>query len=479
MASKRDQLQSYQFVLQRMMHALVLRETDPEHPPFRRGVIGMLAGIGIAVLALAGVAVYGQISPGGKQSWRSGDSVIVEKETGTRYVFRGGVLYPTANYASALLLGDKYSKPVMVAQKSLLGVPRGPRIGISNAPDSLPVKDRLLGGGWSLCAQPRVDDSGSPAVRSVLLVGREPGAARPVDDAALLVADSSGRRYLLWHGYRHVIQDQATVAAALALDSESWLRAAPAWLDVIPSGPALGPIDVPEAGKASKLLRPGRTGSLYVVQTSTGQGQYYLLLRDRLLPISSLRYDIQRSAPVTRQAYPGVLPEAIPLDAAVVARVSGGVTAQGGVASQADSDLPSTRPSFVQPPSSTASVCARFTSSGFRPALTIAGTLPTAGKAGATTGRGPGGLPLADVVVVPPGHGAVVESMAAPGQPAGSGALSFVSDLGRRYQLANRDVLGVLGYDQPPTVRLPAELVSRIPAGDPLDPQAATRPLGP
>lgn len=480
MASKRDQLQSYQFVLQRMMHALVLRETDPEHPPFRRGLIGLLAGAGIAVLALAAVGVYGQISPGGKQSWRTGDSVIVEKETGTRYVFRSGVLYPAANYTSALLLGNKYSKPVMVAQKSLLGVPRGPRVGISDAPDSLPAKDRLLGGGWSLCAQPRVDEAGNPTVRSVLLVGRGPDAARPVDDAALLVVDPSGRRYLVWHGYRHVIQDQPTVAAALALDSESWLPAASAWLDVIPSGPALGPLDVPGAGKASALLRPGRTGALYVVQTSTGQGQYYLLLLDRLLPISSLQYDIQRSAPVTRRAYPGVLPEAIPLDASVVAQVSGGRTAQGGTAvGQADSDLPLTRPSFVKPPSSTASVCARFGSGGFRPAFTIADTLPTAGKAGATSGRGPGGLPLADVVVVPPGHGAVVESMAAPGQPAGSGALSFVSDLGRRYQLADRKVLGVLGYDQPPIVRLPAELVTRIPAGDPLDPEAATQPLGP
>jgi len=96
-----------------------------------------------------------------------------------------------------------------------------------------------------------------------------------------------------------------------------------------------------------------------------------------------------------------------------------------------------------------------------------------------TTGRGPGGLPLADVVVVPPGQGAVVESMASSGQPAGSGALSFVSDLGRRYQLASRDVLGVLGYDRPPVVRLPAELVSRLPAGHALDPEAATSPIGP
>lgn len=498
MASKRDQLQSYQFVLQRMMHALVLRQTDPEHPPFRRTNIALLVGIGLAVLALAAAGVYGMISPGGKRTWQSGDRVLVEKETGTRYVYRNGVLYPTANYTSALLLLSSGSsadgtagEPVEVSQNSLLDVPRGPLVGIAGAPDSLPPQDRLLGGDWSLCAQPQVDEAGDPVARSVLLVGREPAGTRPVDAAALLVVGPDGGHHLLWRGHRHRIEDDATVAAALALDGESRLRVPQAFLDVIPSGPPLGPITVPDAGSPSELLRPGRVGELYVVQTSSGQGQYYLLLRDRLMPITALQYDIQRSAPATRRAYPGATPEAIPLDPAVVADVStaGGTRTE---ADQTDASLPPTRPSFARS-SSTDSVCALFAGGGFQPGFVLASRSPgepkgpgaaeagqvNAGETGVTTGRGPDGLPLADVVVVPPGHAAVVESMAAPGQPAGSGALSFVSDLGRRYQVAGPDVLGVLGYEDPPVIRLPSELVTRIPAGDPLDPDAAALPLGP
>ncbi|TDO57315.1 type VII secretion protein EccB [Kribbella sp. VKM Ac-2571] len=471
MASKRDQLQSHQFVQQRLTHALLLRETDPEFPPFRRGIVAMLIGIGLAVLALAGAGVYGQLSPGGKTSWKSGDRVIVEKETGTRYVYRDGVLYPAANYVSALLLANKYSAPLMVSAKSLLGVPRGQRVGIPDAPDSLPAKSRLLGSGWSLCARPGVDSAGSAIVRSVLLVGTEqPGAA--VD--SLLVVGPDGRRYLIWRGYRHLIQQQATVAAALALNNEAWLPVPSVWLDLVPSGAPLGPISVPGAGTQSGLLRPGRIGTLYVVQTSTGQGQYYLLQRDRLLAISSLQYDVQRTAPVTREAYPGSVPEAVRLDPAVVAQVAGGVST-----ATTDSALPATRPTFARPESSGDSVCAVFSDGEFRPRFTLAGSLPSAGDAGVTTGRGIGGLALADAVVVQPGYGAVVEAMASPAQPAGSGALSFVSDLGRRYQLASHDVLGVLGYDQPPVVRLPAELISRLPAGHALDPDAATYPIGP
>ncbi|WP_350279085.1 type VII secretion protein EccB [Kribbella sp. HUAS MG21] len=471
MASKRDQLQSHQFVQQRMTHALLLRETDPEHPPFRRGIIAMLVGIGLAVLVLAGAGVHGQLSPGGKTSWKAGDRVIVEKETGTRYVYRDGVLYPAVNYVSALLLANKYSQPLMVSAKSLLGVPRGQRVGIPDAPDALPAKGRLLGGGWSLCAKPGVNAAGSRVVRSVLLVGTEQSGTQA---DALLVVGPDGRRYLIWRGYRHLIQQQATVAAALALNNEAWLQVPAVWLDLVPSGPPLGPISVPGAGAPSALLRPGRVGTLYVVQTSTGQGQYYLLQRDRLVAISSLQYDVQRTAPVTRKAYPGSVPQAVPLDPAVVAQVSGGMST-----TSTDAALPATRPTFARPESAGDSVCAVFSGGEFRPRFTLASSLTAAGDAGVTAGRGPGGLPLADMVVVPPGHGAVVESMASPGQPAGSGALSFVSDLGRRYQLASRDVLAVLGYDNPPVVRLPAELVSRLPAGHALDPAAAAYPIGP
>ncbi|MGC1210368.1 MAG: type VII secretion protein EccB, partial [Micromonospora sp.] len=48
-----------------------------------------------------------------------------------------------------------------------------------------------------------------------------------------------------------------------------------------------------------------------------------------------------------------------------------------------------------------------------------------------------------------------------------------VTDLGRRYVLADRAVLGMLGYPDVQPVRLPAGLVSLVPAGSPLDPSAA------
>ncbi|MER7475940.1 type VII secretion protein EccB, partial [Micromonospora sp. NPDC000018] len=74
-------------------------------------------------------------------------------------------------------------------------------------------------------------------------------------------------------------------------------------------------------------------------------------------------------------------------------------------------------------------------------------------------------------VVVEPGRGAVVESVAAPG--ASGGAVSVVTDLGRRYVLAGGEVRGMLGYRDVRPLRLPAGLVSLVPAGATLDPAAA------
>ncbi|MGY0003856.1 type VII secretion protein EccB, partial [Micromonospora sp. I033] len=63
------------------------------------------------------------------------------------------------------------------------------------------------------------------------------------------------------------------------------------------------------------------------------------------------------------------------------------------------------------------------------------------------------------------------ESVAAPG--ATGGAVSVVTDLGRRWVLAGAEVPGMLGYAGVHPVRLPAGLVSLVPAGSPLDPAAA------
>ncbi|WP_436525298.1 type VII secretion protein EccB [Actinoplanes sp. HUAS TT8] len=76
-------------------------------------------------------------------------------------------------------------------------------------------------------------------------------------------------------------------------------------------------------------------------------------------------------------------------------------------------------------------------------------------------------IPSTDTVYVPRGRGAVVASP--------TGAVHLVTDDGRGFPLASRDLLPRLGYPEVNPVTVPAELLALLPAGPLLDPEAAGR----
>jgi hypothetical protein len=80
----------------------------------------------------------------------------------------------------------------------------------------------------------------------------------------------------------------------------------------------------------------------------------------------------------------------------------------------------------------------------------------------------PGGV-QADFVYVARGKGALAVAAASPDAPAGSGTVSIVTDTGRRYPVAGRDLLGRLGYGDVPPRQVPAQLIALLPQGPPLD----------
>ncbi|WP_409464314.1 type VII secretion protein EccB [Amycolatopsis sp. GA6-003] len=474
MASKRDQLQAYQFLVQRAISALVTRETDPEQPPFRRSGAAAFAGVALAIVSLACAGVYGMIVPGGNDSWRGQAAVLVEKETGTRYVYQSGRLYPVANYASALLALGQHAETQQVSGNSLAGVPRGPRIGIPDAPDALPGPDRLRTGSWSLCSAPASDSAGSAIQESVLLAGAEPGGGTGLADEALPVQlVSTGDRYLLWHGYRHKIADYGTVGTGLALTAASWARAGQAWLDVVPEGAPIGPLPTAQAGRPSSAV-PGRsdvvTGSLLAVHTAGGGQQYYVAEPDALRPITELQYEIELAdAQLARTAYSGAPPRALPLAPAeaAAARQLDPVPATADAA-------PVARPRLARLSDQDATLCAVYAPGASAPRLIVGPELPPENQLLSTAGRSAAGTPLADRVYVPSGSAVLVEAM--PSAQAASGTLTLVTDLGRRYPLARPDVAKTLGYPSAAPVRLPGGLVARLPEGPGLDPASAMRP---
>lgn len=464
MPTRQDQLHSYQFMIQRVVAALVMRDTDPPQSPFRRTAGATVAGVMVAALALAAVAVYGVISPGGGRSWRTGNAVIVEKESGARFVYRDGKLHPVANYASALLiLGSATPRTVLVSRNSIAGVPRGTPLGIVEAPDSLPGAGQLAGPPWSVCSRRQQD---GPAL-STLFVGHDPatGSGRSLGDAGLLARHPDGTVHLVRSNRRHLIRDPGVVLAALTWGSEPLAPVAPALFHALAAGADLGRIPVTERGKRSAAGADIRIGEVIVVESQGGGRQFAVALRDGLAGVTQVQADLLLGDPETaRMLGQSAARRLSPGQFAVAPKVADLVPV-------GDLAPPATTPALVRV---TGGVCAVVRDPAGVADVRVDVALPDTADAVRTGSRTGTGTVLADQIVVPPGRGAVVEALAAPQAP--SGALSVVTDLGLRYEVANRDVLAMLGYRDVRPVRLPAGLVALLPAGRALDPAAARAP---
>ncbi|NJC11759.1 type VII secretion protein EccB [Micromonospora profundi] len=451
MPSRQDQLHSYQFSVQRAVAALVMRETDPAQSPFRRLAGAALASVLVAAIGLGGFALYGLFAGGGK-GWRDPGAVIVEKESGARFVYRDQRLHPVLNYASALLIvGADQSRTVLVSRRSIDGVPRGLPLGIADAPDSLPAPGRLATSPWTVCSS--IPDGDEP--RSALLIGTEPVGGRPLGDDALLLRHPDGGLHLVWHQRRYLVRDPSRVLAALATTSARAVPVAPALLNSLPAGVDLAPLALPGVGRPATGVPGARVGHVFLVRNSGGGRQYAVALDGGLAGITELQAGLLLARTGQGEPEPMTLGRFAALPTMPDLAPSGPTAPPPAPPRLAAADDPA--------------VCTRVGDDGGAGEVRWGVHLPDLAAVPRTAPAG--GAVLADHVVVEPGRGAVVEAAAAPG--ASGGAVSVVTDLGRRYVLADREVLAMLGYRDVRPARLPAGLVSLVPAGATLDPAAA------
>ena len=471
MASRRDLFQSYQFSVQRVVSSLVLRETDPAQSPLRRMGGAVFAGVMIAVLSLAAAGVIGVISPGGNTSWQEAGAVIVEKESGARFVWlqddQGDfALHPVTNFASAALLVGT-TQTVDVSRNSLADAPRGPRLGLVDAPDSLPPADDALGAPWTLCSLPIETRSGEEVPGTALVVGQGPSRGAGVGERAVLVRDSVlGTLHMVVGGFQYRIPVEDPVLEGLTLRQEPVLAVGTAWLSALPAGRDLVPAPVAGRGVPSAAVPGAVVGQVRVVQSPQGE-QYYQVGPTELLEITRVQALLLLADPAIRaQVYGGTDPVAVPLSAADATSAP-----RVALPERLPADPPAEQPEMAEVESDESTVCASFSDAGSVPELSVQAGVDGADEAAETTGVGPDGTALADRVMVAPGRGTVVESMTSPS--ATSGTLSLVTDSGRRYALPSREVVAQLGYGGLAPVPMPASLVARIPAGDALDREAA------
>jgi type VII secretion protein EccB len=455
MATRRDQLQSYQFMTQRVISAFVMRETDPLQSPLRRGVGAVFAGVMVAVVVAAGFGVAGILTKVGGDEWKADGSVVIERETGASFVYFDGALHPTLNFASALLAAARPNPTVFrVTGKSLSSAPRATTVGIPGAPNSLPAADRRVGLPWTVCATPATDSSGRTTSTTRLAVSVAPAGGRDLADDGLLLRDiENNTTFLVWHGRRFQIRDQRTVVAAL-FGAATTVPVGAAWLNALPVGTDISPITVDGGGEPSPAV-PGRDiGDVLVTLTGTGP-QHYLVFDDGVAPITELQR-VVLAARTQAQA-----------DEVPAAEVTA-LPRSGRLSQPTGDSQPPPAPPELRRPGSREQICAVTGDARGAPALRVGGTVPGLDRATPTGSRTPDGTALADGVLVPSGRVATVRALAAP--TATAGPYYVVTDLGIKYPVPSGGVLQMLRYAAAQAIDVPASLVARIPSGPTLDP---------
>lgn len=476
MQNRRDQVQAHMFVMGRLTSGLLRTDLDAPESPVGRTNRGLAIGIVVALLVSAGAFVFGLMSPSTTNSWRVSGTLIVDKDTGARYFYQGGELRPVLNYASAMLLAGKRGgmSTKAVGTESLRDTPRGAAVGISGAPDVLPDSDALADPHpWLVCSAP---EDGAGTDTTVLSVASN-AAQHPLPArSALLVAEPSGNRYLVWQGSRLRIDTGSSALEGLGYGSAEPREVSAAFIDALPAGPDLAPVDVPGRGNAGPSLDGLDTRIGQVFRTSvpgSARTQYYLLRREGLVPLTNTGAALQLSDPDTaKKAYGGGPASARQLEAgSLKGHLADGSTGTGSAAGSTEA-LPESPPALAAVKENQG-VCAAVTpGSADRPGVqvgvaVVAQTALTPLAPQPATGTTRACLAV-DGVVVEPGGGALVRASSAAGGDAG-GSRYLVTDTGVKYRVPADGDEKALGYSDGQVRTVPSLLLSMLPTGPDLD----------
>jgi type VII secretion protein EccB len=466
MQSRRDQVQAQSYMYSRLTSALIAAEPEAAENPNRRTVLGTVIGLAVAGLVVVGFTVFGFVVPGGSTSWRKPGVLIVEAETGNRYVLVDDTLHPVLNYASVLMLFNGTPDVVRVSARSLAGVAHGEPIGVPGAPDTIPDATTMSGQVWTVCAVATRDAAGSVLTLTSLRIGRDRGDGPPggiasalPDDDAMLVLGPDQRAHLIWHGQRHALS-APWVARALGFEG-SGFPVERGWLEVVPAGPDVTPADLPGRGERGVPVAGADTfvGQLFVTGAASAR-RHYVMQHDGLSPLSEFGFAVVAGDPDTLQAYGGAAVQPTELSQADVAQAR--LSTRSAFGAGQPTSLP-------RPAALTAGLtwCVEYTvDSGttrigagqpatlsdlvsFRPevsltALTAAVVEVEAGVGGWVRGGWPGSEPGAAHVLV--------------------------IDAGVKYPLANATVAQALGYPEGSAIVVPPPLLDLLPTGPLLDP---------
>ncbi len=462
MQTRRDLYQAHKLMMQRVSLALLSGEPDLPESPMRRLTVAALSGAMVAVLIAAVYGIIGLLRGGGTNGIEQPGTLIIEKETGTRYAWsaRDEKLIPFVNYTSALLaLQTDNPKTKTVSRQSLAKYVRGPISGIVGAPDSLPDPDEPAKAPWSLCVR-RADNGRGGTTPVVTLVGGRDVGGRTLGGAEAVVVIANNQPWLIYNNQRM----RLTPSGLRALGVNQPAPVSDIWLNGIPAGNDFVAPQISGRGRTG----PGPNGQqapvgqVYRVQSPTGGGDlWYVQLTDGPALISESQANLLLSDPASKDVpTPRLVPSA----------------QLGDLSAQRIKDLPDTmpRPSIYDPVQPLCAVYSGTDSLSMDARLAIGGSLPdvtTTAIAAPTNSANTGGI---DQIVLP-GSGTLAGQLTTP--KVAPQSFFIITDQGLKFPIPKADDVKKLGFDAGKASPVPSNLLRLIPQGPDLVPADALKPV--
>jgi len=232
------------------------------------------------------------------------------------------------------------------------------------------------------------------------------------------------------------------------------------WLNQLPPGPDIAPVDVAGRGEAGPVVdgRPTRIGQVFVVRVVGVPDRYFLLLRDGLSPIGATAVALVLGDPDTGPAYAGSPVRPVEFTA-------GGLAQLPASRQQAlPTAWPRRPPTQAALPANQTWCVRRSTPDG--PAVVTTQATPTFMVAGDTQEISRT-RQSATAVLAAPGVGGLVRQ----GRVGQAGGTSYflVTDAGVKFPIGTADGAKALGYSFDQARAVPATLLSLLPTGPVLD----------
>ncbi|MCL2315853.1 MAG: type VII secretion protein EccB [Actinomycetia bacterium] len=433
MASNRDILDAQRFNRARVTTAFTSglpggRELEP-----RSSVTPFIVGVVVAALIVVTALVLRRFSPGLPPDWQN-DYLFVIQGTGARYYTIDGVMHPVTNITSAKLLTAAGQFHVQEVPASKVDhIPRGPEIGLADAPDDVPSPGSLTDGAWTSCAQ-------SSAVTHTWIADG-PGGFVPA--AAALVSNNNATS-LAVGGTRYPIAGNTLSETLTALGLvDAPVHAVKAdWLNLLAPANTLGPLTIKGAGDPTDSMPDALAGtvigSLVLVPGDDGTtGHFVVADADHLVQLTDVAYRLYL---IGTGGHPETVGPPVTTTLATMAPL---VKANQNTYPAAwPATIGDTVPRAMLP-------CVARPMSGDAHAV-IQGAIPAASAPAAS---GP-------VVTVPGGEGVLLRVS----NGSTFGAVRLVADTGFAYGIANEaDTLGRLGFTADDVLPVPEAWAGLVP----------------